>query len=185
MPWIKVIDENEATGKLKEVYAEIRRGRGKVANIMKIHSLHPHTMEKHLQLYQAIMFGSSGLTREERELIAVVVSTINGCEYCIKHHSEALYYYWRDRRKIQRLIKDFHSVDLSERLQRLLMYAVKLTKTPNAVNKADVELLRETGFSDKDILTINLVVSYFNFVNRIALGLGVEWTSDEVTGYRY
>lgn len=185
MVWIKVVDEDGATGRLKRVYEKIKKERGKIANIMKIHSLNPRVMEDHLRLYRTIMFGSSGLTREEREIIAVVVSAANGCEYCINHHAEALHHYWRDRVRIQRLIEDYQSVELPKRLQRMFSYAFKLTKTPYEMDEKDVFSLKNVGFSDSDVLMINLIVSYFNFVNRIALGLGVEFMDDEVAGYRY
>jgi len=60
----------------------------------------------------------------------------------------------------------------------MLDYVFKLTKTPNDVKKADVEILQKSGFSDKNILNFNLVTSYFNFVNRITLGFGVEFSKD-------
>lgn len=184
MPWIKIIDETEAKGQLKEIYEELKRKRGKIANIMKIHSLNPQAMKKHLNLYVTLMFGKSDLTREERELIAVVVSAMNGCKYCVTHHANALNHYWKDSARIQRFIQDFRSVELPERAQRMLEYAVKLTKTCSTINLSDIEKLRECGFKDEEILNINLITSYFNFVNRIALGLGVEFTPEEAQGYR-
>lgn len=185
MPWIRVIDETEASGQLKEIYGKIKHKRGKIANIMKIHSLNPCSMTNHMDLYYTVMFGPSDLRREERELIGVVVSAANNCEYCVNHHAKALNYYWKDEGKVQKLIKDFSSLDLPQRIRRMLGYAVKLAKTPYAINQDDVSTLRECGFSDKDILDVNLITSYFCFVNRIALGLGVEFSADEVEGYKY
>jgi len=137
-----------------------------------------------MDLYMNLMFGSSGLSREEREFIAVTVSVIDNCEYCIRHHAESLNHYWKDRDRINKFIDDFNSIELSSRLQCILDYAFKLTKNPSYVKKIDIDNLRNSGFSDKDILDINLITSYFNFVNRIALGLGVEFSSDEVKGYK-
>ncbi len=185
MAWIRVVDEDEADGKLKKIYERIKRERGKLSNIMKVHSLHPSAMKTHMNLYLAIMFSHFGLKREEKELIAVVVSAANKCEYCMHHHAEALNHYWKDDEKIQRLVQDFRLLDLSEKKQEILEYAVKLTKMPDKVEEGIVQNLRESGFSDEDILTINLVTSYFNFVNRIALGLGVEFTPEEIEGYKY
>lgn len=184
MPWIKFIDVMEANGQLKEIYEELFKKRGKIANIMKIHSLNPHTMKDHLNLYVNLMFGKSNLSREERELIGVVVSTMNGCEYCITHHANALNRYWKDNTRIRELKQDFRSVKLSDRIHGMIEYAVKLTKTPNMIKSSDIEKLRRCGFNDEDVLNINLITSYFNFVNRIALGLGVEFTSEEAQGYK-
>ena len=185
MSWIQVIDEENATGKLKETYEEISKKRGKLSNIMKIHSLNPDAMKKHMELYLTIMFGSSKLSREEREMIAVVVSTANQCDYCINHHAEALNHYWKDNKKLQKFIHESQSVELSDKKHKMLNYVSKLTKTPYEVKQNDVEVLQNSGFSDEDILNINLITCYFNFVNRIALGLGVEFSKEEVAGYKY
>ncbi|MCB0748744.1 MAG: carboxymuconolactone decarboxylase family protein, partial [Ignavibacteriae bacterium] len=83
MPWIKQINENDATGKLSEVYDELKNARGKVSNIMKINSLDAITMKNHLDLYLSIMYNKTdaNIDREEKELIAVVVSALNNCSY--------------------------------------------------------------------------------------------------------
>ena len=81
MAWIKVIDGEQAEGKLREAYDEVSAARGTVANILKIHSLHPKVMTAHLALYRELMFGQSELTRTEREMIAVSVSVANHCHY--------------------------------------------------------------------------------------------------------
>lgn len=185
MAWIDVTDESEASGRLKTVYDEIAEARGKLSNIMRVHSLRPEAMRQHMALYKTLLFGRSSLPRADRELLAVVVSAVNDCAYCVRHHSEALNAYWRDRERVDEVIEDFRAVDLSEKQEAMLCYAVKLTRTPADVTEADVEALRQVGFADEDILDINLIASYFNFVNRIADGLGVEFTLEEVQGYRY
>jgi uncharacterized peroxidase-related enzyme len=82
VPWIRQIDENEASGQPAELYRQLASGNNRqVANILKVHSLHPDALAAHLQLYRTIMFGESGLSRAQREMIAVVVSTTNSCEY--------------------------------------------------------------------------------------------------------
>jgi uncharacterized peroxidase-related enzyme len=152
---------------------------------MRVHSLNPDSMIKHMDLYLSIMFGKSELSRKNRELIAVVVSSINNCNYCIKHHAEALSYYLKDRSKIEELIIDFRKVNLSKKNLEMLKYVYKLTKSPDKIIKKDIEILRSNNFSDESILDINLIVSYFNFVNRIVLGLGVEYDDNEIVGYNY
>lgn len=81
MPWIKVIEEEDADQKLSEAYSAVGVSRGTVANILKIHSIHPEVMKTHLGIYRELMFGRSELSRREREIIAVAVSVANDCHY--------------------------------------------------------------------------------------------------------
>jgi uncharacterized peroxidase-related enzyme len=184
MSWIQEVNITDSSGELLEIYKEIKDKRGKISNIMKSQSLNPKIIKNHMDLYINLMFGSSGLSREEREFIAVTVSVINNCDYCIRHHAEALNHYWKEKSKIDKYIADFNSIELPIRMQYILDYIFKLTKNPSYIKENDISNLRNTGFSDKDILDINLITSYFNFVNRIALGLGVEFSDDEVKGYK-
>ncbi|MGQ9472305.1 MAG: peroxidase-related enzyme [Candidatus Aminicenantales bacterium] len=185
MPFIKVINEDEAAGDLKKVYQQIRAARGKLSNIMKIHSLMPDTMIKHLDLYLSIMFSKRNLTREEKEILAVVVSKNNNCDYCLNHHAEALNHYWKNPERLKKFISTLDDPELTNKLRLAIKYAAKLTVKPSTVIKDDIEGLKQSGWSDEDILAINLIISYFNFVNRIALGLGVEFSQEEVKGYKY
>jgi uncharacterized peroxidase-related enzyme len=139
MSWISIIEEKDSSGELKKIYDEIKKKRGKLSNIMKIQSLNPKAMEKHMQLYLSIMFSSSKLSRRDRELIAVVVSSINNCDYCIKHHSEALNYYWKNKQKIRTLIKDYKSIKITDKTANMLDYVAKLTRKPNDINKTDIK----------------------------------------------
>lgn len=82
MAWIKIIEEAEAEGELKEMYDRMGDPRvGTVDNILKIHSLLPKTLQNHYDLYKTVMYGKHGLSRVEREMIAVVASTLNHCRY--------------------------------------------------------------------------------------------------------
>jgi len=183
MSWIEEIDVSEAEGKLAEVYAELLEKRGKVANILQVHSLSPDAMANHLDLYMSIMFGSSGLSRAEREAIAVVVSATNECDYCVNHHTEALRRYIKDDDVLQTLVSTDGLEVLEPRLGNIVIHAEKLTSAPSAMTESDLDPLRAEGLTDRDILDITLVVSYFNFVNRIALGLGVSYSAEELSGY--
>lgn len=185
MAWIDTVGEADAGEALSRVYDRIRADRGKLSDIMRVQSLHPAAMQAHMDLYMSVMFSRSGISREERELIAVVVSAANGCEYCVSHHAAALKSYWRDEEKVQKAGADFRALDLPGRTRSMLEYAELLTRRPAAVSEDQVRAMRECGLADEDILTVNLVVSYFNFVNRVAAGLGVEPSEEEVTGYRY
>jgi uncharacterized peroxidase-related enzyme len=186
MAWIDTIDEADATGELRELYAEIIDSRGKLSNILKVHSLHPAAMDDHMALYETLLFGQSKLRRATREAIAVVVSAANECTYCTRHHGEALNAYWKDEARVAQLADDHAELDdLDTKDRAAFDYAATLTRSPNGTSEADVEALREAGWSDRDVLDITLITAYFNFVNRIANGLGVDVTEDEVSGYNY
>ncbi len=81
MAWIKVVEESEAGESLRRAYEAVHGARGRVANILKVHSLHPEVLTAHLGLYRELMFGRSELSRQEREIIAVAVSVLNHCHY--------------------------------------------------------------------------------------------------------
>jgi uncharacterized peroxidase-related enzyme len=184
MPWIKVIGEDEAEGAVRDAYDDVVRARGKLSNIMTVQSLNAEAMAKHLELYLALMFGDSALSRLERELIAVVVSSANRCEYCVNHHAEPLRFYWKDDARVDAVITDWREAPLSARERALAAYADKLTRAPGDATEEDVAALRAQGLSDRDILDVNMIAAYFNFVNRIAAGLGVEYSPEEVRGYK-
>jgi len=184
MSWIDEIEGDDASGKLETIYAELVEKRGKVSNILKVHSLNPEAMGNHLDLYMTIMFGKSGLSRAEREAIAVVVSATNDCAYCVNHHAEALRRYIKDDETLEMLMTADGLETLEPRLSNIVRHAEKLTSAPSAMTESDLGELRAVGLSDRDILDLSLIVSYFNFVNRIALGLGVEYSAEEMSGYK-
>ena len=183
MSWINEIEVSEADGKLAASYAALIKQRGKVSNILKVHSLNPDAMNSHLDLYMTIMFGKSGLSRLEREAIAVVVSANNECDYCVNHHAEALRRYLKDEETVGLLMTADGLETLEPRLSNIVRHAEKLTMAPGAMTESDLGELRAEGLSDDDILDLTLIVGYFNFVNRIAMGLGVSFSEDELSGY--
>ncbi|MBW6489943.1 MAG: peroxidase-related enzyme [Lentimicrobium sp.] len=186
MSRIKVIPFEQATGRLKDIYDELLIKRGKLAKVHTIQSLHPESIVKHIDLYLEIMFSKSELSRAEREMMAVVVSAENSCEYCQTHHAEALNHYWKNEQKINELRMDYTKVSLTLKEQILCSFASALTNNPESFMTLDyTQLLRENGLSDNAILDATLVVAYFNFVNRIILALGVEAEAEETQGYIY
>jgi uncharacterized peroxidase-related enzyme len=183
MSWIEEIEVEEAGGKLADMYAELLKKRGKVSNILKVHSLNPDALGDHLDLYMTLMFGRSGLSRMEREAIGVVVSASNECEYCVMHHAESLRHFIDEEDVLQSLMTADGLETLEPRLSNIVRHAEKLTTAPGAMTESDLGELRAVGLSEKDILDLTMVTSYFNFVNRIALGLGVTFSEEEMSGY--
>ena len=186
MSRIKVIQHEEATGRLNEIYDDLINKRGKLADVHKIQSLRPESIVAHMDLYMEIMFSKSELSRAEREMMAVIVSVSNGCEYCQMHHAQALNNYWKNDEKINRLRNDFENADLTSRELVLCSFANLLTIHPEVYrNEKYLVPLKKIGITDSGILDATLVVSYFNFVNRIVLALGLEVNEAEMKGYRY
>jgi uncharacterized peroxidase-related enzyme len=185
MAWIKTMPRDSATGKTKKVYDRILKERGHLANIFIAQGLEPEVLEDHLNLYVHLMIGPGPLSREEREMIAVVVSAANRSAYGAIHHSEALETVEKDPKALYNLMKEFTSKHESPRSKALLAYAAKLTLDPRSITKDDIKDMRDAGLTDEEILRANLIAGYFNFSNRIALGLGVELEEGEARTYKY
>lgn len=186
MARIKVIDYENATGRLKQIYDDLIQKRGQLAEVHKIQSLRPESIVKHIDLYMEIMFSKSELSRAEREMIAVVTSVSNGCKYCATHHSQALNNYWKDEARLIELQNNYYGANLTEKEILLCQFAENLTLNPsNFIKSQAIEDLKEKGFSDESILDATLVIAYFNFVNRIVMSLEVSLETNEGKGYKY
>lgn len=180
-----MIDAEEAHGELRAEYEDVQQKRGRVSNVMKAHSLDPKAMKLHLDLYLHLMFGRSTLTRAQREMIAVEVSQANGCRYCVTHHGEALLSHVHDQKLLDAIKTGITNANVTPKEKAMLSYASKLTRSPGDVSENDIAMLRESGVSDEEILRVNLITSYFNFVNRIVSGLGVDLETISERVYKY
>ncbi|NIM19998.1 MAG: peroxidase-related enzyme [Candidatus Latescibacteria bacterium] len=174
MAWIKMIKEDEAHDYLRTLYKKYGDPFEGVANIWKIHSFNPEALRFHYDFYKHLSTGKSGLSRMQREMIGLVVSTVNQCEYAIVHHGESLFQLTKNGSLIDGIKKDFRKLNIGDKDIGMLEHAEKLTKCPWDIEKADIDKLRDLGFKESDILDITLVAAYFAFVTRIASGLGVE-----------
>lgn len=186
MARIQVIDYPEATGELKEIYDDLLAKRGKLAEVHKIQSLNPATIVHHMELYMAIMYAQSPLSRAQREMMAVVVSATNNCKYCQVHHKQALLHYWKDEKRVNGVASGYENLNLEEVDLHLCHLAYHLTCTPNHEKVGQtIDTLKQQGLEDRAILDAHLVIAYFNFVNRLVLGLGVDLENDQGQGYKY
>ena len=174
MAWIKEVDRKECMD-LNAIYERAEKRTSKeVANILKVHSVNPSILELHMRLYERVLFGPSPLTFADRELIGVIVSKNNECSYCITHYSEALIHVTNDENLVKKVLQNFYDANLTKPQIAMCEYVTKLTKTPFKMTEDDVIHLRDNGFSDEEIFDINQTCAYFNYVNRIVSGLGVE-----------
>jgi uncharacterized peroxidase-related enzyme len=185
MASIETILPEDATGELKSIYDGLIKSRGKVADVHMIQSLNPESITKHMDLYMTIMFGKSPIKRVHREMMAVIVSKANQCEYCQVHHLEAVNSYWKDDTKSEQLRANYKQAALDEKELAMCDYADILTKHPERSNDESlITPLKAQGLNDRAILDATLVIAYFNFVNRIVLSLGVT-LEENPGGYNY
>lgn len=186
MSWIKVIPFEEATGKLKSIYNKIKGPNNQIDNVLSIHSLRPHTLIGHMSLYKnTLHHTSNSFPNWFLELLGTYTSYINKCDYCYKHHYNGMKRFLKDEKKAELIKFNIENNSLETIINKkevlLVKYAEKLTLSANEISSNDIETLRKHGYNDGEILEVNQVVAYFNYVNRTVLGLGVN-TNNEVLG---
>ncbi len=172
LTWLKVPDETEVPQDVLDLWAPSLEKLGFVPNVLRLYALRPSHLLAWTAHYDELMKGGSGLTKAEREMIAVVVSVANECVYCIAAHSAVLRKLTGDPALVDQIAADHRAADLPDRMKAALDYAVKLTRSPQAMAEPDVERLREEGWSDSDVMDVAEVTAMFNFSNRLASGLG-------------
>jgi uncharacterized peroxidase-related enzyme len=183
MSWIRIIDPREADGSLRDIYQRIAGPDGRVDNVLQIHSLRPHTLEAHMALYKNVLHHRGNLLPKWLlETIGVYVSLLNGCAYCVEHHFAGLQRLLQDEARAMAIRNALEAGAFGEVFDRreiaLLEYAHALTRTPGSVTEKSIDEMRAAGLSDGEILEANQVVSYFAYVNRTVLGLGVTTRGD-------
>lgn len=183
MSWIKTIDYNKAEGKLKKLYKRVKGPDNNVDNVLKIHSLRPHTLEGHMVLYKAVLHHSGNtLPKWYLEALGCYVSHLNNCDYCLEHHFEGLQRLLNDDTKAEQFLvavkKDTLDSFFDVKYTGGGAYAKKLTLNVQAIEEEDFTNLKKIGFSEGEILEVNQVVSYFNYVNRSVIGLGANTKGD-------
>ena len=134
----------------------------------------PKQFEGFTKLYNSLMLGESGLSKLEREMIAVTVSSENQCFYCLVAHGAAVRELSDDPQLGERLASNFESANLSKKHKVMLRFVRTLTKNPSTINENDRQVLTNEGFNDRDIWDISLIVGFFNMTNRLAIASEME-----------
>ncbi|MDG2088019.1 MAG: peroxidase-related enzyme [Arenicellaceae bacterium] len=186
--WIKMIPEHEATGVLRELYDEAMTPHGTVDNVMKVHSLRPHTMHGHVTLYRSVLHHTDiKLPLWFLEVVASYVSIKNDCAYSLTHHFMNVRRLLDDEQRCDDILQCLHTgtpeVQFQDNYLALLRYAAKLTTDVATMNASDIEPLRSNGCTDGEILEVNQVTAYFNYSNRVLNGLGVTTEGDSIGFY--
>ena len=185
--WIEMIPDEEATGLVKEMYEKVRTPHGTVDNVMRAHSLRPHTMEGHVVLYRSVLHNPANtLPLWFLEVVASYTSILNNCAYSLTHHFMNARRLLSDDARADAIYQALEDAAperaFGGKERALLIYAGKLTSDVGNMVAADVGALRAAGCNDGEILEVNQVVAYFSYSNRLLNGLGVT-TEGDVVGY--
>lgn len=141
---------------------------GFVPNVLKAYAFDMAKLEAFVAMYNDLMLAPSGLSKLEREMIAVAVSSHNRCYYCLVAHGAAVRQLSNDPTLGELMVMNYRSARLSKRQRAMLDFSVKLTSQPWSVEESDREQLRHAGFSDRDVWDIAAVAGFFNMTNRVA-----------------
>ena len=143
---------------------------GMVPNVLQAYAFDIDKLNAFTAFYNDLMLANSGLTKLEREMIAVVVSSINRCFYCLTAHGAAVRELSGDPVLGEQLVMNYKAADLPSKQRAMLDFAALLTTASATVEEADRQLLRDHGFNDRDIWDIASVAAFFNMTNRVASG---------------
>jgi len=149
-------------------FAKCEEKLGFVPNVLKAYAFDPAKLSAFVAMYNDLMLAPSGLSKLEREMIAVAVSSHNRCYYCLVAHGAAVRQLSGDPVLGELMAMNFRAARLSDRESAMLDFAVKLTAEPWRIEEDDRAALRGVGFSDRDIWDIAAVVGFFNMSNRVA-----------------
>lgn len=172
MSFLEPVTEEQASPPLKELYEKIRKDYDFVPNYYQAMGRSPACIEGHLALASAIL-GDGALSRKVKEQLGMVVSGLNTSSYCIAVHMELLRRMGVEKPLSRKLATDYPNAPVSEKEQALFRFADKLTRKTADVDKDDIEALKRAGWDEPAIFEAVLAVSWFNFINRTSIGLGV------------
>ena len=163
-------DEAALDDDLKAYFAKCTEKLGMVPNVLRAYALRPEKLRLFSRMYNELMLGESGLSKLEREMIAVTVSAANRCYYCLVAHGQAVRALSDDPQLGEMIAFNYRVAELPTRQRTMLDFAWKLTLAPQDIVEADRAGLRAEGFSDEDIFDICDVAGFFNYTNRVAHG---------------
>lgn len=178
LSWLDVPERSELPETVQTLFAKFEDKTGLIPNVAKVFALTPEHFMRWFKYYDFLMRNKeSELSRREREMIALAVSSNNSCEYCLASHSAYLREITGDAVLPDLLVHNYRRAELSERERALLDFAVKLSGDSAEMSPDDLDPLRKLGLSDETIFEAAQVAAMFNFTNRLANALG--WKPNE------
>ncbi|MCH8156389.1 MAG: peroxidase-related enzyme [Nitrospinae bacterium] len=178
MSRIKWVEEEDAEGKVKAVYGQLKSVFGGVPGVIKVLSPWPELLELYATRIGMIMFSETRLSRAVKEMIASLVSRINECGYCLTYHKGFLVETGISSAEAEAIVADYKTASITDAEKKLLAYVEKVTRNAYKVTDSDVEGLKECGWSEEQILEATLVVGLFSDINRWVDALGVRIEND-------
>jgi uncharacterized peroxidase-related enzyme len=158
----------------KAYFAKCEEKLGLTPNVLKAYAFDEKKLRAFTDTYNDLMLGESGLSKLEREMIAVAVSSINHCYYCLTAHGAAVRQLSGDPALGEMRVMNFRAANLSGRQKSMLEFAVKLTEEPAKIVESDRQALRDAGFSSRDIWDIASTAAFFNMSNRVAAAVDMR-----------
>lgn len=149
-------------------FAKCMEKLGFVPNVLRAYAFDDAKLSAFIAMVDDLMLADSGLSKLEREMIAVVVSSINHCHYCLTAHGAAVRQRGSDPVLGELMVQNYRAAELPARQKAMLDFAAKLTSQPASIEEADRQALRAAGFSDRDIFDIAAVAAFYNMSNRLA-----------------
>ena len=162
------LEEAAPTDAMAAYFKKCEEKLGFVPNVLKAYAFDMPKLEAFVAMYNDLMLAPSGLSKLEREMIAVAVSSQNRCYYCLTAHGAAVRQYSGNPLLGEHIVMNYRVARLNKRQRAMLDFAVKLTASPWSVEEGDRERLRRAGFSDRDIWDISAIAGFFNMSNRVA-----------------
>ena len=141
---------------------------GMIPNVLQAHAFDIDKLNAFTGLYNDLMLADSNLSKLEREMIAVVTSSINKCFYCLTAHGAAVRQLSGDPKLGEMLVMSWRVADLDDRQRAMLWFAEHVTKESHSIEESDRQALRDVGFTDRDIWDIANVCAFYNMSNRVA-----------------
>lgn len=162
------LEPAEPTPAIAAYFDKCREKIGFVPNVLAAYSFDNAKLEAFSAFYNDLMLAPSGLSKLEREMIAVAVSSENKCFYCLTAHGAAVRQLSGDPVLGEQMVMNYRAADLSPRQRAMLDFAAMMTNYSHEIDEDDRQALRDVGFSDRDIWDIAAVASFYNMSNRMA-----------------
>jgi uncharacterized peroxidase-related enzyme len=171
--WFPVPGEDQLPENLRRLFGKAREKLGFVPNVFRVYSFRPERLSAWFAHYKQLHEPTDNLNAAEREMIAVAVSMANGCLYCLVAHGAALREALGDPIVADRITLDYKRAGLDSKMETVLDFAVKITRSPLDCEREDLEHLKSFGLTEEEVWDVIEISAMYNFTNRMASATGM------------